>query len=140
MTKAPLQDRPVNPRVVISGYWAAMLFIFAYVDIFAMMRKDVIQGILDQKVAGVGFTIDQTFLAATTGYIVLPSLMVVLVLVLPAKVVRPTTIVLGGLYIVTIVGSMVGETWVYYLMGSVLEVALLLAMMVFAWRWPRHGN
>lgn len=137
MTKPPLHDSPVNPRTIISAYWTAMLFVFAYVDIFSLFRKDVIDGVLDQKVSGVGFTINQTFLTATTGYIVVPCLMVVLVLTLPAKVVRPVTLIVGGLYVLTIAGSMIGETWIYYLMGSIIEIALLVAMMVFAWRWPR---
>lgn len=114
-----------------------MLFVFAYVDIFALMRRDVAEGILAGSVAGVGFTIDQTFLTATTLYIVIPSVLVFLTLVLPAGVVRVMTMVAGVVYTVSIALSMIGETWVYYLMGSVIEMVLLAAMVVVAWRWPR---
>lgn len=133
----PLVDTAVHPKNVISSFWVAMLFVFAYVDIFSLFRKDVIEGALAQEVSGVGFTIDQTFLAATTGYILLPSIMVVAVLLLPAQVVRPLTITVGGLYMLTIAGSMIGETWVYYLVGSVVECGLLGAMIWYAWRWKR---
>jgi hypothetical protein len=30
---------------------------------------------------------------------------------------------------------MVGETWVYYLLGSAVELVLLVAVVVTAWRW-----
>lgn len=137
MSKMSLHDQPISPRLVISGCWTSMLFVFAYVDIFALMRRDVAEGILAGEVAGVGFTIDQTFLTATTLYIVIPSVLVFLTLVLPAGVVRVMTMVAGVVYTVSIALSMIGETWVYYLMGSVIEMVLLAAMVAVAWRWPR---
>jgi len=41
--------------------------------------------------------------------------------------------------ILMVVGSLVscvGETWVYYLLGSLVEVVLLAAVARSAWRWP----
>jgi hypothetical protein len=37
-----------------------------------------------------------------------------------------------------IVVSCIGETWVYYLLGSAVEVVLLLAIARTAWKWPRR--
>lgn len=130
-------DTPVNPKIVTSAFWAAMLFVFAYIDIFAFWRKDVIEGALAQEVPGVGVAVNQAFLVATTGYILLPSVMVVAVLLLPARIVRPLTITVGVLYILSIVATMIGETWAYYLVGSAAECALLAAMIWYVWRWPR---
>jgi hypothetical protein len=36
---------------------------------------------------------------------------------------------------VTILGSMIGETWAYYLIGSAIELALLTAIAAVALRW-----
>jgi hypothetical protein len=33
--------------------------------------------------------------------------------------------------------AVVGETWVYYILGSVVEALLLLAIARAAWAWPR---
>ncbi len=33
-----LQDTKVNTKVVLSGLWISMLFVFAYVDIFGFFR------------------------------------------------------------------------------------------------------
>lgn len=41
-----LQDTKVETKVVLSGLWIAMLFVFAYVDIFGFWRRDVIEGAL----------------------------------------------------------------------------------------------
>ena len=38
------QDQKVNVKIVLSGLWVSMLFVFAYVDIFAYLRADVING------------------------------------------------------------------------------------------------
>jgi len=123
---------PVHPRIVISSLWATMLFIFAYVDIFALFRADVLEQALAGRVAV--FDVSQTFLALTTLYVVIPSLMIFLTMVLPRGINRAANIVLAGLYILTIAASCVGETWIYFWIGSLLEVALLLEVARRAWK------
>ena len=125
-------ENPVNPRVLISGLWVTMLFVFAYVDIFALFRADVLENSLAGKVPP--FDVSQTFLALTTLYILIPSLMIVLTLVLPRKINRPANIVLAILYVLTIIGGCIGETWIYYLMGSAVEVLLLLFVAWKSWK------
>jgi Family of unknown function (DUF6326) len=136
---AELQDTRVNVKVVLSGLWVSMLFVFAYVDIFGFWRADVINGALTKKVPGPGFAINQTFLALTTMYIIIPSLMIAFSLVAPARLSRPTNIVIGLLYAVTVIGASIGESWTYYILGSVIEVVLLLNIARVAWTWPRRS-
>ncbi len=133
---AALRDTPVDIKVVLSGLWIAMLFVFAYVDIFGFWREDVINGALSGKVPGPGFEINQMFLALTTLYIVIPSLMVVVSLIAPARINRRVNLVVSIVYIVTVIGAAVGESWVYYLIGSAVEVVLLAAIARIAWTWP----
>jgi hypothetical protein len=76
-------ETKVDTKVVLSGLWISMLFVFAYVDIFGFGRADVINGALEGTVPGPGFDIGQTFLALTTLYILIPSLMVVISLIAP---------------------------------------------------------
>ena len=140
MTRQPslaLEDRPVDRKVVLSGLWVATMFIFAYVDIFGFWRADVIQGALDGAVPVVGFEIGQRFLALTTVYVLIPSLMVAASLVLPARVNRVTQLVAAPLYLISIVAATVGETWLYFQIGSAAEVLLLGIVMWLAWSWPR---
>ncbi len=129
-------DTRVNVKVVLSGLWVSMLFVFAYVDIFAYFRADVIDGVMRHEVAGTGFEINQTFLTLTTLYILVPSLMVAVSLIAPAKINRPTNIVVSLLYAVSVVAAAVGETWVYYILGSVIEILLLAGIAGVAWLWP----
>jgi Family of unknown function (DUF6326) len=108
------------------------------VDIFGFWRADVIDGALARKVPGPGFEINQTFLVYTTLYILVPSLMVIVSLLAPARMNRATNIVVSLVYLASVVVSMVGETWIYYILGSVVEVLLLLAITRAAWTWPRR--
>ncbi|HYO86085.1 MAG TPA: DUF6326 family protein [Dermatophilaceae bacterium] len=129
-------DQKVNVKVVISGLWVSMLFVFAYVDIFGFWRADVINGALDGKVPGAGVDITQSFLTLTTLYILVPSLMVTFSLMAPARFNRPINLVVSVLYAVSVVVAAIGETWAYYIIGSVVEVLLLLTIATVAWFWP----
>ncbi len=130
------ENTPVEVKVVLSALWIAMLFVFAYVDIFGFYRADILDAALDGKVATTPLAVNQVFLTAALIYILLPSVMVVLSLVLRPRVNRMTNVVVSVLYSLTIVYSCRGETWVYYLLGSAVEVVLLLAIARTAWKWP----
>jgi hypothetical protein len=62
--------------------------------------------------------------------------MVPLSLVLRATLNRLVNLVVSVLYLVTIVASVIGEEWAYFLLGSAVEVVLLAAIARQAWTWP----
>ena len=137
-TTRQFQDTHVDVKLVLSALWIAMLFVFAYVDIFGFYRADVLDAALDGKVATTDFTVNQVFLTLTLMYILLPSLMVVLSLVLKPRVNRIVNIVVSLLYMISVIVSCIGETWTYYILGSVVEAILLAAIARVAWTWPPH--
>ena len=122
-TTRQYRDTQVDVKLVLCALWIAMLFVFAYVDIFGFLRADVLNAALDGKVATTGFTINQVFLTFTLIYILLPALMVVLSLLLKPRVNRIINIVVSVLYIITF-------------LGSLIEVILLVAIARTAWKWP----
>lgn len=124
----------VNVRIKISALWTTMLFVFAYIDIFGLFRHDVRAEIEAGQVGG--FTINHTFLLGTTVYVAIPILMVFGSLVLPAKVSRIANISVSIIYALTIVAASIGE-WGYYILGTVIEVAVLAAIAYYAWTWPK---
>ena len=135
-TTRQLRDTPVDVKLVLSALWIAMLFVFAYVDIFGFYRADVLDAALDGKVATTAFTVNQIFLTSTLIYILLPTLMVVLSLLLKPRANRIINIALSLLYTISIIASCIGEQWAYYLLGSLIEAILLLAIARTAWKWP----
>jgi hypothetical protein len=66
--------------------------------------------------------------------------MVFLTLVLRPSVLRWTNIVLPLLYVASIVASTFGETSAYFVFLSVVESALLLLIVWYAWTWPRRED
>ena len=125
----------VNVRIKISALWASMLFVFAYVDLFSLYRPDV-RADLEAGELG-GFTVNQPFLVGTTVYVVIASLMVFLALVVPPRANRIANIMLSIVYALTISAGAIGE-WGYYILGSAVEVALLAAIVYYAWTWPKR--
>ena len=120
VARTRLEPSPVNVRVKIAALWASMLFVFAYVDLFSLYRPDFRADVEAGEVGG--FAVTQTFLLATTAYVVIPSLMVFCVLVLRPRLNRIVNIALAMVYAVSIVAATIGE-WTYYLLGSLIEAA-----------------
>jgi Family of unknown function (DUF6326) len=129
------QDTRMPVKLVLSSLWIAMLIVFAYVDVFTLLRADVLRAALDGKMAATGVAVDQVFLVFTTVYILIPTLMVFLSLVLRPRVNRIVNIVVALVYAVSIVAACIGEGWAYYLLGSAVEVMLLAAIVRTAWVW-----
>lgn len=130
------QDSRVDVKLVLSALWTAVLFVFAYVDIFGFYRADVLHSALQGKVASTSVTVDQQFLVLTLGYITVPALMVVLSLVLEPRVNRLLNAVASLGYLLSIGATCLGEDHVYYLLGSGVEAVLLLVIARSALRWP----
>ncbi len=129
-------DVRIGVRFKISALWIAMLFLFAYGDIFGFFRTGQIDEVRAGKVGGIEIT--QAFLFGVSVYIAIASAMIFLTLVLKPRINRWANIVLPILYIVSIAISAIGETWAYYLLLSVAESALLLVVIWYAWTWPRR--
>ena len=94
-----LEDVRIGVRLKISALWIAMLFLFAYGDIFAFFRTGLIEEVIAGEVSGIEIT--QVFLFGISVYIAIASVMVFLSLVLRPRVNRWANIVLPILYIVS---------------------------------------
>ncbi len=127
----------IDTRLRISALWIAMLFVFAYVDLFSLYRPDFRADLEAGKISN--FDVDQAFLFLATLYVIIPSLMVYVTLVMRPRVNRIANLVVASAYSLTVAGSAVGE-WSYFVLGSVVEVILLLLVIHHAWTWPRAGG
>jgi hypothetical protein len=112
-----------------------MLLVFAYGDIFGFFAPGGIEEIMSGEISGIEIT--QVFLFAVSVYIAIASVMVFVTLVLTPAICRWANIVLAILYIVSIVASAIGES-AYFIFLSAVEVALLLLIVRYAWKWPRQ--
>ena len=131
-----LEEGRIGVRLKISALWIAMLFLFAYGEIFGFFRPGLIGEVTAGEISGIAIT--QDFLFAVSVYIAIASVMIFLSLILRPVVSRWTNIVLATLYVVSIVASAIGETDAYFLFLSAAEIAILLLIVLYAWTWPRQ--
>jgi uncharacterized protein DUF6326 len=132
------EDEKVGVRLKISALWIAMLFLFAYGDIFGFFKPGQIEEVMSGEISGIEIT--QGFLLAVSVYIAIASAMIFLSLVSRPPVARWTNVVLAVLFAASIVASAIGETDAYYLFLSAAEIAVLLLIVRYAWTWPRGAS
>lgn len=131
-----LQDQPVSVRVKLAALRTSVMFLYAYVDIIAFFKPGVVDGILAGKVWD--FEVSQALLTTFVALMAVPILMVVLSSTLPARANRVTNLVVASVQITYAAFNVVGESWtVFYGLGIVLEVGLLVLILRYAWTWPR---
>jgi hypothetical protein len=132
--KHVLEQAFVPVAVKLSALWASTMFMFAYVDIFSFYKPGVVRDILRGKVWE--FDITQVWALGALALMTVPALMVFLSVGLRPGVSRWANIVVAGLYIVVSLGNLAGESWAYLYFGAVIEVALLVTIIRYAWTWP----
>jgi len=131
-----LEDQRIPVRVKLAAAWTSFMFLYVYVDYFALYKPGGIGDILDGVVYE--FQISQTLLTVFLASIAVPTLMILLSTTLPARANRATNLVVASLYIPYSAFNAVGESWTYfYGLGVALEVIVLALILRYAWTWPR---
>ncbi len=133
-----LEDIKVNVKFKIAGLWASVLFLFIYVDYFGLFIPGVMEKIIEGEVAHTGIQVTQVFLLAVIILMMIPSLMIFLSLALNAKANRLTNIIIGIFNIVVVTAGLIGESWVFYIFATVVEIVLLSLIVWYAWKWPKE--
>jgi hypothetical protein len=136
-SQSTLEDLRMPVQAKLAAAWTSFMFLYIYVDYFALYKP----GVVDDILAGVvwEFDISQTLLTAFLTLVAIPILMVMLSMTLPARVNRATNLVVASLYIPVSMFNAVGESWTYFYGLSIgLEVLLLAFILRSAWTWPRR--
>ncbi len=135
----PLENTQVPVRVKLAAAWTSFMFLYIYVDHLGLYKP----GFIDDILAGVVFEFDisQTFVVIGLTSAAIPTFMILLSMVLPARVNRAINLVVATLLIPWMAFNLVGGSWLYfYGLGVVLEVILLAFILRSAWTWPRTSS
>ena len=136
MTYPAAPQHPLDPRIVVSSLWVALMIAVAFVDIFGLFRPDIRAQIENGTIYI--FDIGQGFLLGAMIYVLIPTLMIPLTLVLPRRANRLTNIIVASLFLITVIGGAIGE-WGYYVLGSTFEAVLLGGIIVMAMKWKAQA-
>lgn len=134
-TQNTLVEIKVSVNHKLAALWASFMFLYIYVDYFALYMPNKINGILKGKIFV--FDISQTFLLVALVSVSIPALMIFLSVALPAKVNRLTNISIAALYIPYTLFNLAGEAWMHMVFAAVVEVVILCVIIYNAWKWPR---
>ena len=127
------EDVKVHVKLKLSALWAALMFLYIYADIFSLYRPGHMEEVLAGRMGP--FAVTQGSLLAFSILMLIPAVMVFLSLVLKPKVDRWANIILGLLYTAVNISNLIGETWAYYILYGVVEIALTLLIVWYAWKW-----
>jgi hypothetical protein len=129
------EDITVSIKQKLATLWASFMFLYIYVDYFHLYMPDSLKDILAGKVFV--FDISYVFLLIAMIFVAIPSLMIFLSVVLPAKVNRWTNIIVATVLIPYMLFNLAGDAWVHMYFAAALEVVLLCLIIRYSWKWPR---
>lgn len=130
-----MEDIKVNVKLKLASLWTSFMFLYIYVDYFHLYMPSSIKDILAGKVFI--FDISYVFLLIAMIFVAIPTLMIFLSVVLPAKVNRWTNIIVAAVFIPYMLFNLAGEAWVHMYFAAALEIVLLCLIVRYAWKWPR---
>jgi hypothetical protein len=133
-----LEDIKVNVKLKLASLWTSFMFLYIYVDYFALYMPGKIDDITKGKVFV--FDITQSFIFTALVLATIPILMIFLSLVLPAKVNRLTNIILAIILIPYMLFNLVGEAWLHMYFAAAIELVLLFLIIRYAYKWPQVEN
>lgn len=135
-----LQDVKVNVKSRLSALWVALMFLYVYADVLGFYSPGVMAAVTSGELGSVRIT--PGFLLVMAVWMAVPSALVFLTLILPAKANRLTNIVAGIVSVAALIAaSFAGEISAHYLFQAVIEAALIVAIVWQAWKWlHREGE
>ena len=129
-----MEDIKVSLKLKLATLWTGFMFLYIYVDYFALYMPGKIDYILKGKVFV--FDITEGFLLAALVSVTIPALMIFLSVALSARINRRANIIIAIVYIPYTLFNLAGEAWMHMVFGAVAEVILLCLIILNAWKWP----
>ena len=120
-------------KMMLSALWATLMFLYIYADFFSLYRPGQIEEMVSGRIGP--FSVTQGSLLTFSILMLIPAVMVFLSLALKSRVDRWANIILGVLYTAVNIGNLVGETWAFYILFGIVEMALTLLIVGYAWKW-----
>ncbi|MFC1916175.1 DUF6326 family protein [Chloroflexota bacterium] len=133
-----MEDVKINVKIKLSGLWVAVMFLYVYADLFGIYKPGFIEELIAGELA-IGIQINQVFLLGVAILMAIPSVMVFLSLALKAKANRWANIIVGIVYAVVMIYTMlIPGAWAFYIFMGIVETVLTVLIVWYAWKWPKQ--
>jgi len=130
------QDFQINVKLKISALWVAIMFCYIYADFIQLHVPGILNETWVDSVQPSNTNIQLEFFAIAL-LMAIPSVMVFFTLVLRPIVNRWLNIIISILYIALLISINLEETWAYYLFFTAIEIMISIAIILYAWKWPK---
>ena len=133
-TTTKMEDVKINVKMKLSALWVALMLLYIYADILSLFKAGAIEKMMEGFMGP--FPVTQGSLLSASILMMIPAVMVFLSLTLKPKVNRWANIILGVLFTLVNISNLIGETsWIFYMSFVVVEIALTLLIVWYAWKW-----
>ena len=130
-------DTRIPLRLKLSALWCSVMFCYLYGDYFELYSPGKLPSMLSGRMA-LG-PISQGVLLGMAVMMAIPSLMIFLSLILSVTLTRWLNVVLGAAYtLIIVLVLLVPGSWYFYLFLGLVEIALTLTIVWYAWTWPKQ--
>tara|TARA_R110000744_G_scaffold360727_1_gene468287 strand:- start:90 stop:515 length:426 start_codon:yes stop_codon:yes gene_type:complete len=133
-TRQTFEDYQINVKLKIAALWIAVMFCYVYGDYIEIY----VPGVIAQAMAVKATTETELEFFAVALLMAIPSVMIFFTLVITAKVNRWLNIILPTVYIFMLIGLNLAGGWAFYLFLTAIEVVISLAIVGYAWHWPKR--
>lgn len=129
-----LDDFKVHTKIKLAALWASAMFCYIYADYFGLFSPGQLMTMNQGLIPPLGRSTDGVMIFVSA-MMAVPSLMIFLSIALPARLNRALNILFGALY--TAIISLTMWTGAHFILYGVIEIALTLLVIFYAWTWPR---
>jgi hypothetical protein len=130
-----LRDRKIDTKLVLSALWASVMFCYIYADFFGLFAPGQLASINRGEIPPLGRSTEGVMLFVAS-MMAVPSIMIALSVILPARPNRILNGIVGLLYTAIISFTMwTGQS--FFILYGTIEIALTLSVVYFAWTWPK---
>lgn len=133
-TRTEIAPATMSVQVKLAAAWTSFMFLYLYVDVLNFYKPGTVAGILNGLVWK--FEVSPPLITGMLASVMIPALMVVLSVTLPARANRIVNIAVASVYVPYSLFNIAGTTveWLpFYVLSIGIELALLAFIVRRAW-------
>jgi len=129
-----LKNKSIDIKIKLSALWMLYMFLFIYTDHYKLYMP----GVLNDMMSGIseGMQLSQSTLLGISIISIIPALMIFISLTLTAIVNRWVNIIIGFVYILISITSLIGHAWAFWIFYCTLLTIVAALIVIYSWKWP----
>ena len=128
------EEVKIPVKIKLSALWASLMFLYIYADHISLFRPGQIEEMMAGRMGP--FPVTQVSLLLASILMLIPAVMIFLTTIMKPGLNRWVNLILGVLYTLINISNLIGDIWIFYILFGVVEIALTLLIVWYAWKLP----